>query len=277
MRVLFLCVNYHSYRELAVFRESVEQALACASDSVEAELHIADNTDTEFEEISPADGSRWRVRSYPLHRNIGYLPALEYLMSQSPGLREGMFDFVIFSNVDVQVAKDFFTRLAAVSLPPDTGWIAPAIESEYEGRDRNPGMIRRPTRCRLELCRIMFRFPFLYRWYHHRVYLRSCSSGKAAADIIYAGHGSFMIFTRAFMMNYPAISYPAFLFCEEIFMAELLRRCGLKCVYRPEIRITDLDHVSTSKMDSGTYFRARRQSLGAVIGMFFRLFRKVRP
>lgn len=275
MKILFLCVNYNSYRELNDFCKSVKLALAHAPDSIEVEFHVADNTEVAIENILNIDDVHWRVHSWPLHQNIGYLPALEYMMAQLPGIREGIFDFVVFSNVDVLVSEDFFSKLAGIAIPPDTGWIAPSIKSEYEKRDRNPGMIRRPTRLRLELCWLMFRLPFLYRCYHRYVYQQFKGKKKTVPDFIYAGHGSFMIFTRKFMKNYPSISYPGFLFCEEIFLAEVLRRCGLKCIYRPEIQITDIDHISTSKMDAEKYFKSRLESLDAVIRLFFHFSNKV--
>jgi len=54
---------------------------------------------------------------------------------------------------------------------------------------------------------------------------------------IYAGHGSIMIFTKAFMMKNLDLEFPAFMYGEEIFFAELVRLSHLETIYVPNIYV----------------------------------------
>ncbi len=55
------------------------------------------------------------------------------------------FDFVILSNVDLTLEKNFFNNLLKLSVEKSIGWIAPRILSEKENRDRNPKILTRPS------------------------------------------------------------------------------------------------------------------------------------
>jgi GT2 family glycosyltransferase len=72
---------------------------------------------------------------------------------------------------------------------------------------------------------------------------------------IYAGHGSFILLTRAYFEKCGMIDYPVFLFGEELYLAEECRKHSLRVIYRPEICIYDSEHVSTSKLKKTLPFK----------------------
>jgi GT2 family glycosyltransferase len=100
--------------------------------------------------------------------------------------------------------------------------------------------------------------------------------GDAASGIlmpaerqIFAPHGSCIIFHRNYFKRGGSLQHVAFLFAEELFIAEEARRIGLRVVYAPTIRIDDLEHASTGRFLSRKMIRYRKQSIDAIIGKFY--------
>ena len=178
------------------------------------------------------------------------------------------YDYCILSNVDLTVEDDFFDKLAAYDCAKDTGWIAPQIWSKLEGRDRNPGRVRRPSLRRVRLLRMLYRYPKLEKLYSRTLYRRKKYQAHEAGPI-YAGHGSCIILTRKYMEACGKIDYPIFLFCEEIYLAEMCRQAGLNVEYVPDIRVNDIEHVSIGKMARKAYCQYNYEALNYIIQRFY--------
>lgn len=246
-KIAIFCVSYHSDEELEQYLSSIKMAQEKARGQVELEVHVAKNTDED---------------------NPGYFGAITRLMLAN-NVDVYSYDYVIISNVDLKVEEDFFQKLAAYECGEDTGWIAPRIWSELEGRDRNPARVKRPSRRRMQILRAFYQYPILDTIYHYTAYHRKKYHAKAQAGPIYAGHGSLIILTHAFFLQYGGINYPKFLFCEELYLAELCRVADLKVVYEPSIRVNDKEHVSVGRMSHRDYCRYNLDSMNFMIRFYF--------
>ena len=65
------------------------------------------------------------------------------------------------------------------------------------------------------------------------------------------------------------MDYPCFLFGEEIYLAEHLRKRGLKTYYDPNLKVYDSDHVSTGKMKSKAYYQYNYKSIDMLLKEYF--------
>lgn len=263
-RILIVPVNYNSYGSLESFLDSIAAAWAEAGGEVEITLHIADNSTERGDYKIPQRISGY-VKATELD-NIGYFGAALKIINELEDT--SAYDYVIISNVDVEVSRDFFRKLAALKTNPETGIIAPAILSEAEGRDRNPKIISRPSLKKMKLLKLMFTYPMLHRMYVKTLYKRKKLESHQPGEI-YAAHGSFVILTHSFFKKINNPRYPIFLFGEEIWLGELCRRNGLKTLYIPELKVKDMEHVSTSSMKSKTYYRCNREALSYLIKTFY--------
>ena len=167
-------------------------------------------------------------------------------------------DWVIVSNADVRLPRrDLLARIAR--LPRRGGAIAPRIVSGRTGLDQNPFLRRRPMPARMLLNRIIPRVPALF-WMLETQYavkrgIRSRLAAKtrqrrtsvtpAEPRPIYAPHGSFLLFSREYFERGGTLNAGAFLYAEEIFVAETCRRLGLEVLYRPDLELQHDEHVST--------------------------------
>lgn len=268
-RILIVCVNYNSYPELRNYLASIEASVAACSLPCQVDVWVADNS-SEKEIVDTTLYKQISVQVKPLD-NLGYLGGAAAIINNLPNLLE--YDFVIISNVDVILKHSFFDCLSYYvenGLERDVAWIAPRIYSLSERRDRNPKVRYRYSQKKLKTLLLMYRFPVLHYLYTEFIYShRKKASDDSLRQDIYAGHGSFMIFTRSFVSAMDKISYPVFLFGEELYFAEIIRNKGLKVKYVPDIVVDDIDHVSTSKMKSRFYYNCNREALKYILKEFY--------
>ena len=243
-RIAIFCVTFNSDKELEQYQTSLKKAAEKAAGQVTLDIFVARNTKED---------------------NPGYFGGIKREMDK---VDVTAYDYCILSNVDLTVEKDFFEKLAAYDCSENTGWIAPQIWSELEGRDRNPGRVCRPSLRRMRLLKMLYRHPKLEKLYSRTLYRRKKYQAHKAGPI-YAGHGSIIILTRKFMEACGKIDYPVFLFCEEIYLAEQCRKAGLSVMYVPDIKVSDTEHASTGQMNHGFYCRCNYQAMQYIIKEYY--------
>lgn len=241
-RYLLICVTYHSDEALHAFVSSVHRAAERVKGIMQVDIEIADNG----------------------KENLGYLGgALPVYNAKAQG-----YDFVSISNVDLELAEDFFDQL----LKTDTaglGWIAPDIHTGRINRHENPYMLTRPTKRDFAIWDIIYSNTFIYRLYHILYLLKGKRQRIHSACNIYAGHGSFMLFTKAFVEHHPELRFPAFMYGEEIWFAERVRATHLKTAYIPALRIANTGNLSTGLVNQAQKSAWSKESLQTIKELFF--------
>ena len=257
--VLVTCVNYHNERETEAFIGKLgEQRIPGTLSTVVVNCNEAGDPDLSF--IAGVPG----VEVASPGRNLGYFGGAAY------GLRRYLEDnplpdWVVVSNTDIAFPdRDFFGRLLAL-YPEGAGVVAPSIHSNLSSRDQNPYMARRPPAARMHFYKWIFRFYPVYTAYHALSLARGkllsvvpgVTSGNAPGDAgaaggprssprsIYAPHGSFVLFHRRYFEAGGNLDHGAFLFGEEVFVAETARRLGLPVEYDPRLALLHREHATT--------------------------------
>jgi GT2 family glycosyltransferase len=262
-KVAIYCVNYHSKNRLEHYLQSIDQAVRAADGDVVLDVIAIDNSvPVEVIDYAP---EAFALKVVKTGENKGYFGAV----------REGMkhvdpiaYDYSIISNVDVVMEEDFFVQLITAPTDKTLGWIAPQIYSDAEHRDRNPKIMRRYAKRKLQILRFFFSIPPLYNLYTHTAY-KSKKLIKHEAGEIYAGHGSFIILTQEYFKRCGIIDYPVFLFCEEIYLGEQCLKQGLKVEYCPNIKVIDAEHASTSTFKRSKYCRYNFEALSYILKTYY--------
>lgn len=242
--IALFCVSYQSDKERDVFLASINMAAKNAIDRVNVEIYVANNT---------------------IDNNPGYFGAVKRLM-QAVDVKT--YDYIIISNVDLIVEEDFFLKLADYRCEENTGWIAPQIWSHLEERDKNPKILNRYSLKKLNILKAFYQFPILDTLYT-RTFYRQKKYKSHPAGKIYAGHGSLIILTNEYFKRCGKIDFPVFLFCEEIYLAEMCQKAGLSVEYVPTIKVTDSEHASTSRMKHSFYCRCNYEAMQYIIKTFY--------
>ena len=207
INILLACVNFNNYEFLHKYLRSINVSLEeYFENNLQVTLLLIDNS-THKEDIHFPEFKKNNI-SLLIHsptKNLGYIGGItDAIQFQNIELFD--FDYFIISNVDLELSKSFFSKLLHVEINKDIGWIAPRIYSLKEKKDRNPKILRRPSLKRMRLLTLMYKLPLFYYMYYKLIYKISRRNIKISSrQLIYAGHGSFMIFTwfRSGMTFYP--------------------------------------------------------------------------
>jgi GT2 family glycosyltransferase len=246
----FITVNYKSAKATALLLADLLQQNSSHADLT---VVVADNSpsESELDSVRQAYCDCPCVRFERMPGNLGYFGAAHLALNTV--WKDRLPDWVIVSNTDVRLPQsDFFSRIA--ELPARTGVVAPRIVSGRTGLDQNPFLRRRPSGFRLMLTRCILRVAFLHWLFEAQAFLkrairrrlRGRRQQSAANPIkIYAPHGSFILFSNEYFRRGGSLNCGAFLYAEEIFVAEICRRIGVEVTYQPSLDVLHDEHVST--------------------------------
>ena len=265
-KILLICVNYNSYDALQSFLKSVNCAAEQAKGQLQVDVAVADNS-SEVQEVHTTNYKNICVTPYVTKKNLGYLGGVKYVFEHIADQIYQQYQYVAVSNVDLTIDESFFTHLAAIDTN-NIGWIAPSILSEKEHKDRNPKILNRPSKRHMQIAKLIYIHPLVYSLYV-RLFYRNRPEPKNTNKLIYAGHGSFMLFCKPQIIKEFIFNFKPFLFCEEHFFAEELRARSLKVEYHPELIVHDEDHVSTSTIPSRQYCQYNREAIQFILNTYF--------
>ncbi len=252
--ILLICVNYRA-DDLTL--KLMHTALGMPATE---QLHViaVDNGAHGGESALPAYIAHPRAQVVVPPRNLGYFAGaaygLEVFLRTHP-----MPDWVIVSNVDIRFAtSDFFATLRSYEAGQDVGILAPAIRSDFTGKNQNPFIRHRPWRgvvgayewvCKNRLLVSCYRLFSLTKTTVRSLFTADDGhvlwGDSLQPTPVYAPHGSCIIFHKNYFAHGGHLNYSAFLFGEELFVAEMARQMNLHVVYEPRLRIHHQDHVST--------------------------------
>ncbi|TMD73816.1 MAG: glycosyltransferase family 2 protein [Chloroflexi bacterium] len=274
--LLLICVNYRKPVETARFVSSArEQTLNSA-------LHVivVDNSPPDGEGGVPeAVRDDPHVTTIAPGKNLGYFGGAAVALSgylKSNALP----DWVIVSNPDVYFPDhDVLHRLCDIHRGSEPAVLAPSIRTLNSGVDQNPYMRVRPDAWRIRLnSRIFSIYPVdaVYQglsWIKHRsldgVAKERPATTAGFATKIYAPHGSFIALHRTYFEKGGTLDYGAFLFGEEIFVAETASRLGLTVLYEPGVVIEHTERSTAKGLWNRDISRYRRQASRYLARKFF--------
>tara|TARA_R110001583_G_scaffold107898_1_gene256603 strand:- start:13526 stop:14422 length:897 start_codon:yes stop_codon:yes gene_type:complete len=266
LKVALICVCYNAYEDALRLLNSIEKAYSLTK-NVELTVVLSDNStsDNDLKLIENIDLSFNYI--YIKNDNVGYFPAFNLGVKAIKG-NVNDFDYTIVSNVDLTMDSDFFNVLKDLKLSNDIGVIAPKIISEQSGKDSNPKIKVRPTKRQISFMRMLCSSSLAFSLYQKmtvlKLHLKKTSNNKNIENnanlSMYGAHGAFMIFTQLYFKTGAKIDYPRFLFGEEGFVAEELRKHSLKIYHETSLVIHDKEHGSTSTQPSKFICKEHKKS-----------------
>ena len=274
--VLLICVNFRKPAETQRFvATALEQTLNSS-----LRLVVVENSPSSDEGGVPESAqTNPQVKAFATGKNLGYFggaaAALADHLKSHP-----MPEWVVVSNPDVYFSDhEVLQRLRDAHRGKEPAVIAPSIRTVNTAVEQNPYMRVRPSRFRMHLYRWLFSsYPVdvVYEslsWVKHRA-LELLSRKPPAAiaespEKIYAPHGSFIALHRSYFERGGSLEYGAFLFGEEIFIAETARRLGLTVLYEPSVRIEHTERSTAAGLWNRDASRFRKQASRYLAKTFF--------
>lgn len=268
MKVLILAVNYKTYSLLEEYIMSIEKAIDF---NVEVELSIADNTPKSSKERILT------IRKVPMNiyhfmDNPGYMKSIIRMWTQKYYSRRKEFDYVIMSNVDLQIDESFWNQLKKINYQ-QLAWISPDIITIRNNNHENPFMINRASIRRMLFFKMIYTNSFIYNFY---IILSTLLRPNRRKNInlklqeIYAGHGSIFIFTKEFLSDMKEINFEPYMYGEEIFFAELVRLRNMKTIFDPSLKVFNTGRSAGKIRGSQWECKVSRESIEFLIQKFWK-------
>lgn len=260
MSITFISITYNSPSTALAFVQNVLEM----AENYSVDIVVVDNSDGD---ICPklkaiADNNQY-VYYLKSPENLGYFGGADFGYEwYRSHYREP--DWVIVSNVDLTLPDTSLFDVLTNGDLNGAGVLAPNIKSSLSGKRLNPFFRQRPSAKRIHFYARLSRSWLFFtaylivgllvkkisnisQWNEKRLNLET---DIECPEIIYAPHGSMIIFSKQYFKAGFNFSYKPFLFGEEIFVAEAARSNKLPVLYVRNINVIHHEHVSTGMIKS---------------------------
>lgn len=272
-KIVFCCINYNNSEEVLEYAESISLQL----NSKESLLLIIDNSTIQEEKNNLKNKVKnidLKIQILDFQSNLGYLNGMFAGIQNYYNLYKGYPEWVIFSNTDIKFFDNkLIENLIQKEYPEDYWCIAPSIYSLQTKSYQNPHYKKRISL--LKINRILFfsKYHILFNLYTILSSIKSQNRKKIEekSQVIYAAHGSFFILKKDYFENLDKLEYGAFLYSEEAFIAETIRRRQKKIFYDNLLKIIHTEHSTTSLIGNKNRARFINDSLNYIKKKFYKM------
>jgi GT2 family glycosyltransferase len=266
--IVIITVNYRGADSTALFLESASQ-LECFKS---AHVIVVENgsCDGSAERLRPLVAQLDNVELLESAINRGYFGGANWALQQYL-TRGSRTDWVIICNNDILFDDRQFLSKLFKREPENAQVIAPAIIARLTGLDCNPFLRKRLTAMQLRRYRFWYSNYYLtwimqllspyVRILRHLFYFWRPKPQSKKCERIYAAHGSFLIFSRAYFDAGGYVDDGFFLYAEEFSVAEICLRLGLRVVYDPDLRVWHYGNRATGRRLNRSTFEHTRSGL----------------
>lgn len=275
--ILVICINYHNDHETIRF---VKEVLA-QQGAFQVYVMVVDNTEPSSKQplLQTFFHTDERVFIHQAEQNLGYFGGAARGLEQFLKSFE-LPNWIIVCNTDITFSSKNILALLLSHQENPPAVVAPAILSTYTGVDQNPFMIKRPTRFRMHFYKWLFRSYIFLSFYECLSLVKKWITKnlkrininvqfRQVPRKIYAPHGSFMAFSKIYFQKGGNLNYGAFLFGEEIFVAESVRQLGLEIVYDPQIKVHHDEHSAVRLITPRVIAKYKAESAAFCADKFF--------
>lgn len=266
--ILIICVSYHSDDALKKYLRSVDSCIKPEGWNIR--VLVVDNGRAKINATLYGlfNSLKLKIDMICPGKNLGYLGGANLGFGKYCNSKY-LPSWIIVSNVDVEINdSEFFLKLVSNHENYNVGAIAPAIYSTRTGKNHNPFLLMPPSRSKVLTLIIVYRNKYLFKLYALvgkaiNSYRTNTGKNKCSTKI-FAGHGSFIILSRNYFISGGSLAFNNFLYGEEIFLGESIRRLQLQYLYNPELVVYSTDSVSTSNLTINSKLEHLQNSLQAL-------------
>jgi len=263
--ILVTLVNYHCSAEILSFVARLAEL------KLKSRLYIAvcDNSG-EFEVAGlQSVCGRLEFSVVSGQGNIGYLPGCIHLYEKDLW-PEVEFDFLWVTNSDIRLEDDFLLVMegALAHCLENRKAYAPMVRLA-SGSRQNPLFVDRVSRAKLGLIDLQSRYYVfhlvygLFKGVKNMLFSR-VGGGDRDLSAVYAAHGSSFVLPIMLLRKFSR-PFESFLFCEELYVAEELRRIGASFYIDSSNIVIHDEHISLSSIPSKSQVKWLNDSVRWII------------
>jgi GT2 family glycosyltransferase len=260
MKATFVLVNYFGEEALKDF---VENQLR-KQQGVELDVIIVDNGHRNPQTLHEMKG----VQLLEVNQNLGYLGALNHAV-KSVSVTDS--DFIVLSNFDLRFGSEHdLETLFTFGHQHKMQVFGPQIINLPSEAAANPMYRHRPEKAFYR--RLLFVTSFYpFYWMYQMLYKLKKATQRTTPSVmepVYAIHGSMMVFDKTFVSK-GNFEHPAFLYGEEILIAEQCHAANWKIGYDAQTRLYHQEHSTTGSIKNRRHMRYLHESLKAIYRKYY--------
>ena len=267
--ILIVLVNYFNENEVAEFI-----ARQLCKQQVQYTVVVVDNGSNANVLEQPGKDNAFVHLVQPTE-NLGYLNGanfgFNFYCASNP-----IPDFTIVCNSDIIIEDEhFFEKLLNDSASEKAEVIGPTIVSTLTSHHQNPMYKKRLSYMKIKRLLTVFSFYPLYIIYQLGAYFKrwikiSRSENEKQSDLVYALHGSFLIFTKSFFEKGNTLQFPSFLYAEELFIAEQCLKNGSSIYYNANLKVLHKEHSSSGFIKNRKHVKWMKESLNVIYNSYYK-------
>lgn len=269
MRVLIIGVSYNTPKYILNYLNSISRSLDCTIKNCQLDVYICENG-TDYIDLIPE--YKFNFTYFKNSNNNGYFGGIDSTIKNFH-IEELNYDYLIFSNVDLELDFSFFSKLQELVIDNQVACFAPSIFVN-NNFNHNPWKLERYTLLKLRLIAYLFNHQLLLilstlalRFF--RFFKRENEFSSSENMKIYAAHGCFYVFnSQVFRFDF-ILPYPNLLFGEELVIAEELRIRNLKTIFIPQLKVFDFKNGAISLMKKSKKNKMLSQSIKFILNKYY--------
>lgn len=268
MKVLFVVIEYDSTDQTNDLMESICQAKSHFESQLSVEIEELDRRNDVFsldviivnnfvnEKLERRDffiDPFIKLEVINAEENNGYFGGVELV--QEWLAEEQGYDYLIYSNPDLTVSRNFFESLSRIDNTQSVSVIGPRVVDVRTKINQNPMYVDEPSKSKFYFLKSVFSNQISFVFYNllsqAKNYLMAFRSSRepTSAIEIFAPHGSLMIFcSQDFFRRLP--KHFCFLYGEELLVAKESQKQGFSIIYDNSIEVYHQPHTTLNKIPS---------------------------
>lgn len=270
---LVVCVNYNNAKETMQFLKNIQQQ----NDETSICMIIVENSDSEQERnhlVEMIEKENYHhVYLVQASENLGYLNGMFYgVQYYKENINTTLPKWTTFCNTDIEIHDaDFFKKITATEYDAKVWCLAPSVYSTTTQSYQNPHYKSRIPKQKINRIIQITRSGFLFGIYTWLADFKAKErkKQKEQSQYVYAAHGSFFIVHRSFLDSFNELIYPAFLYSEEAFIAENIRRNDKHVYYDANLEVMHYEHSTTHLLGNSRRARYIHDSLKYIRDTFY--------
>lgn len=183
-------------------------------------------------------------------QNLGYLNGLFFGVTYfEENIQINLPKWITLCNTDIDFGSaDFFNKVSENKYDMDVWCLAPCIYTTKTKSYQNPHYVNRLSLKKLNRVIFITKYHILFNVYQILSNLKAKTKKKNIqnSQFVYAAHGSIFILNRDFFTTIEKLEYGAFLYSEEMFIAETIKSQGKRVYYDESLLVFHSENATTS-------------------------------
>lgn len=271
MNILFLINHYNNSEEVYNYLRHLK-GFTETNSNLKINVSICDNSSNLNIDINLFSTKNFELLKNTPSENLGYLNGCFYAYQSFSIINNiNVIDIIAISNTDISLDNNFFHVLSNIKLIDDN-ILAPDITLYKNSTKQNPYIKQRWSLLHLLLNYLRFSNIYLHRFLINMRIKRTLVIYKQNVIInnIYAAHGSFILLSAKIIDTLINNKLEhAFMFHEELFIAEESRLKNYKIFYCDELKLTHNENATTSLLSTKYKLKLRRESTWYIIKKYY--------